>query len=68
MEYVRELKGIGSQGFSLSHWKGELAIDLAGGDQRGAGWEEVEELGQFREKNSHFCHLSEPGSSFCLQF
>lgn len=38
----------GNQGFGLSHWKDELAIDLDGQDHRGAGWEEVEELIQER--------------------
>lgn len=45
-----ESEGTGSQGFGLSHWKDELAIDLAGEDQRGTGWEEVEELREFRKK------------------
>lgn len=62
-----ESKGIESQAFGLSHWKDELAIDLAREDQRGTGWEEVEEL-RNSGKNSHFCHLSKPGSSSCIQF
>lgn len=34
-----ESEGTGSQGFGLSHWKGELAINFAGEDHRGADWE-----------------------------
>lgn len=48
--YDMESEGTGSQDLGLSHWKDELAIDLAEEDQRGAGWEEVEELREFRKK------------------
>ena len=50
VEYHMESEVIGSQGSGLSHWKDELAIDLGGGSHRGVGWEEVEELREFRKK------------------
>lgn len=48
VEYDMKSRVTGNQGFGLSHWKDELAIDLDGQDHRGAGWEEVEELIQER--------------------